>query len=192
MKRSVLLNLLAAMFLVVGLSLPAHAQKLHADLIGFREVPANSTVASGEFKAEIINDTTIAYTLTYSGLEDTVRQAHIHFGQRFVAAGISLFLCQTTLFPDPTGLAPTCPQTAEGATAVVGNLTRLNLVGPAAQGIAGSASGGTAAEFAEIIKAIRAGLTYANVHSNKFPGGEIRGQIRVIPPRKEGNRGHED
>lgn len=60
-----------------------------------------------------------------------------------------------------------------------GSLTRFNLVGPAAQGIAGGATGGTAAEFAEIITAIRAGLTYANVHTNKFPGGEIRGQIKV-------------
>ncbi|HYA30297.1 MAG TPA: CHRD domain-containing protein [Acidobacteriota bacterium] len=158
---------------------PVQAQKLHTDLKGFAEVPANSTVAHGEFQAEIINDTTIAYELTYSGLEDTVRQAHIHFGQRSVAAGISLWLCQTATNLDPTGLAPTCPQTAQGATTVKGNLTRFNLVGPSAQGIAGGATGGTAAEFAEIIAAIRAGMTYANVHSTKFPSGEIRGQIKV-------------
>ena len=32
--------------------------------------------------------------------------------------------------------------------------------------------------FAEAVRAIRSGNTYANVHSVKFPGGEIRGQIR--------------
>ncbi len=176
MKRGVLITaVLGAALLLVTFTVPAQAQKLHTDLKGFAEVPANSTVARGEFKAEIINDTTIAYELTYSGLEDTNRQAHIHFGQRFVAAGISLFLCQTTSFPDATGLAPTCPQTAQGATTVKGNLTRFNLVGPSAQGIAGGATGGTAAEFAEIVNAIRSGLTYVNVHTNKFPGGEIRG-----------------
>ena len=33
-------------------------------------------------------------------------------------------------------------------------------------------------EFAEFVRAIRAGVTYANVHSSMFPGGEIRTQIR--------------
>jgi hypothetical protein len=45
-----------------------------------------------------------------------------------------------------------------------------HVIGPAGQGIA-------AGEFAEIVRAIRAGRAYANVHSTKFPGGEIRGQI---------------
>jgi len=44
------------------------------------------------------------------------------------------------------------------------------VIGPAGQGIA-------AGEFAELLAAIRAGKTYANVHSAKFPGGEIRAQL---------------
>jgi hypothetical protein len=40
------------------------------------------------------------------------------------------------------------------------------------------AQGIAAGEFAELVKAIRARRAYANVHSLKFPGGEIRGQIR--------------
>jgi hypothetical protein len=44
-------------------------------------------------------------------------------------------------------------------------------VGPAAQGIA-------AGEFAELVRAIKAGATYVNVHSSLFPTGEIRGQIK--------------
>jgi hypothetical protein len=31
--------------------------------------------------------------------------------------------------------------------------------------------------FAEIAAAIREGVAYANVHSSKWPGGEIRGQL---------------
>lgn len=172
---------------LLGTALHSLAQdEFHTRLTGFREVPANSTAASGEFKATIINDTTIAYELTYSGLEAPITQAHIHFGQRFVAAGIALWLCQTNPppnpppnFPDPSGLAPTCPQEAQGPTTVKGNLTAANLVGPPAQGIL-EPNSDRASEFAQILKAIRAGVTYTNVHTSKFPGGEIRGQNRAV------------
>ena len=35
--------------------------------------------------------------------------------------------------------------------------------------------------FAEAVNAIEAGHTYFNIHTVAFPGGEIRGQITVIP-----------
>jgi len=155
------------------------APLLRANLKGFQEVPAVSTAATGQFRATIINGATIAYELTYSGLEGTVTQAHIHLGQKSVTGGISLWLCQTATNLDPTKLAPTCPQEAKGGTTVKGMLTAANLVGPNGQGIAGGATGGTPEEFAEALKAIRAGVTYANVHSSKVGGGEIRGQIEA-------------
>src|SRR4051794_16230609 len=97
-EREVLMKLVRVLIFalagLLGTAAGVQQNDFQANLIGFREVPANSTVASGKFKAEIINDTTIAYELTYSGLEGTVTQAHIHFGQRFVAGGISLWLCQ--------------------------------------------------------------------------------------------------
>jgi hypothetical protein len=37
-----------------------------------------------------------------------------------------------------------------------------------------------AGDLAAVITAIRAGATYANVHTNLSPGGEIRGQIRTV------------
>ena len=46
------------------------------------------------------------------------------------------------------------------------------MVGPAARGIAPG-------QIDELIRAIRAGATYVNVHSSPtYPGGEIRGQIK--------------
>ncbi len=158
--------------------------ELKATLRGFEEVSATaataavSTGASGSFQGEISEDgTNITYTLSYTGLEGNVRQAHIHLGQRSVAGNIVVFLCQTDAAKDETGLAPTCPQSGT----VSGTLTRANVTNRAnAQGIEATATqGSTAAEFAEFVSAIRAGVTYANVHSSKFPTGEIRGQIKA-------------
>jgi hypothetical protein len=46
------------------------------------------------------------------------------------------------------------------------------VIGPTGQGIAPG-------EFAELVRAIRAGATYANVHTDKHPTGEIRGHIQT-------------
>ena len=53
---------------------------------------------------------------------------------------------------------------------MTGTLEADDVIGPADQGIA-------AGEFSELVAAIRAGATYANVHSTKYPGGEIRAQL---------------
>ena len=146
----------------------AKKRKLRAELEGFQEVPAVSTTASGEFRGEINdNGTSIQYELSYSDLQGTVRQASIHFAQGDVIGGISVFLCQTVTNPDPTLLAPTCPQSGT----VTGTITAANVIATVpTQGIA-------AGELAKLVQAIREGVTYVNVHSSLFPGGEIRGQI---------------
>lgn len=135
-------------------------QKVKARLGPFGEVPAVSSTGSGEFTATV-GDDTIEYELTYAGLEGTtVVAAHIHLGQKDVNGGVSAFLCGG-------GDKPPCP--LEGT--VRGTIDADDVIGPVGQGIA-------AGELAELIAAIRAGQTYANVHTNKHPGGEIRGQIR--------------
>jgi hypothetical protein len=142
--------------------------RIEARLKGFAEVPAVSSGASGRFKARIDHASqTLSYELSYSGLEDAVRMAHIHFGQHGVNGGIMVWLCQTAAFPSPVASTPQCPQSGT----ISGTVSAADVIGPAAQGIA-------ATEFAEMVKAIGAGVAYANVHSNKFPGGEIRGQLR--------------
>ena len=153
-------------------------------LSGYEEVPVVSTTAHGEFKATISKDESeIAYELSYADLEGNVNQAHIHLGQRGVNGGISVWLCGNPQ-PPPTPPATTPPaitpppgtQLCPPSPATIsGTLTPANIVGPTGQGIDPNAN--DAAEFAELIRAIRAGNTYVNVHSSKFPGGEIRSQI---------------
>jgi hypothetical protein len=132
---------------------------LKAHLSGYQEVPSISTAAQGRFKAKI-NGSQIDFKLSYTGLEGPVRFAHIHFGQKGVNGGVSAFLCGG-------GSKPACPQSGE----VTGSIVAADVIGPANQGIA-------AGEIDELIAAMRHGVTYANVHSDAFPDGEIRGQIR--------------
>jgi hypothetical protein len=128
---------------------------------GYQENPDVSSVATGDFKASLSDDgTKLEYELSYSGLEAPVLFAHVHFGKFGVNGGVSYFLCGGSTKPAP------CPQ--EGT--VTGEIVAADVIGPAAQGIA-------AGEFAEIVAAMRAGNAYANVHTQKFPGGEIRAQI---------------
>ena len=66
------------------------------DLTGYEEVPVVNTVASGEFRARISRDEqSIEYRLSYSGLQGTVSQAHIHIAQLSVNGSIVIWLCQT-------------------------------------------------------------------------------------------------
>ncbi len=141
--------------------------KAGGKLIGYQEVPSVSTRASGTFEARIVDNARIEYTLTYKDLESAATQAHIHFGQRSVNGGISLFFCSNLTSPAPPAGTPACPATA---ATLRGTFTAANVVGPSAQGI-------LAGEFAELLAAMRAGKTYANVHSTTFPGGEIRAQL---------------
>jgi hypothetical protein len=174
MRARVLLGafvVLASVALLVAPSVAAPGGTFKADLTGFEEVPAISTDASGTFEAKIDPaGPTIEYTLSYSDIQNAFA-AHIHLGQAAVNGGVSVFLCGG-------GDKPACPAT--GGT-VTGTIDAADVIGPATQGIA-------VGELDELIEAMTAGVTYANVHTSDgvddpvgppgdFPGGEIRGQI---------------
>ena len=140
---------------------------------------AISSAATGSFQAEIDDKhSTIDYTLTYSGLESDVAQAHIHFGQRHTPGGIVVWLCQATARAPAAvaNLTPECPGARAGT--VSGTIRPEQVLAVTGQGI-------DAGEFDELLRAIRAGATYANVHTQINAPGEIRGQLR------HGGRGHD-
>jgi CHRD domain len=174
---------LLALTLAIG-ALPTAAAsdpRFATRLSGFNEVHfiaaptpalrgAVSTPARGTFEASIDERQDIVhYELTYEGLTGAVTQAHIHFGQRHTVGNIVVWLCQTEAAPAPAAVAaltPVCP--AEGT--VTGTITPAQVLEAVGQGLG-------AGEFAELLAAVRAGRTYANVHSATFPPGEIRGQL---------------
>jgi hypothetical protein len=129
-------------------------------LEGYDEVPAVSTTGRATFHARL-SGSTLEFEMSYAGLSAPATAAHIHFGQRDVNGGVSAFLCGG-------GSKPACPGGTSGS--VSGTIVAADVIGPAAQGI-------TAGEFAELVRAMVSGVTYANIHTSTFPGGEIRGQI---------------
>lgn len=160
-----------ALLVAIALALPLAAHARHnflTFLTGYQEVPSVSTAAEGVFQARAAdNGETFEFVLAYEGLQGTVQQAHIHFAQRAVNGPIVVWLCGTTTNPGPAG-TQTCPQSGQ----VRGAIGFAQVLGaPATQQLA-------AGEIQEVIRAMRAGAAYVNVHTSLSPGGEIRGQIK--------------
>ena len=173
MKHSRIMAGAAAVALLAMLGSPASAGsdddrgKLKAKLKGFEEIPTLSTPGNGEFKAKISGDEeSVEFKLSYADLESQVTQAHIHLGAKAFNGGIMVFLCSNLPSPPPGTQA--CPVPSG---TVKGTFRAADVIGPAGQGISPD-------EFEETLRAMRAGATYANVHTTLRPGGEIRGQIK--------------
>ena len=92
----------------------------------------------------------------------------MHFGSHDHNGGVAVFFCGGSTKPTP------CPNV--GGT-VTGTWVPADVVGPNAQGIEPGA-------FDELVAAIRAGHTYANVHTTRWPNGEIRGQVNNANQRE--------
>jgi hypothetical protein len=135
-------------------------------LTGYQETPQTiSTTGAGTFRAKV-KDSRIEYRLSYSDLEGNVLQSHIHLGAEATTGGISVFLC-SNLGNGPAG-TQACPGPHTGM--ITGTIVPADVIGPSGQGI-------NPGEYAELLRAIRAGATYANVHSSLYPSGEIRAQL---------------
>jgi CHRD domain len=159
-KLAVAVALLGVVMTASAAAIAGGGGKSRAHLSGFQEVPAVLSDGSGKFKARISrSEDRIDYTLSYDGLEGgNVLFAHIHIGQRLANGDVAAFLCGGGTKPDP------CP--ASGT--VTGTITPADVVPVPRQGVL---------TFDDLVEAIRAGITYANVHTVRSPQGEIRGQI---------------
>jgi hypothetical protein len=149
---------------------------ISARMRGLGEVPPTNSKAIGEFRGTISADeTSITYTLTWSGLTTLPLFSHIHFGPTKVNGGVMVFLCGG-------GGKPACTQATSGMAS--GTITGNDIVGPVPQGIDPAPNG----KFADVIRAIRTGNAYANLHTTKFPGGEVRGPVLVHREDDEGEK----
>jgi hypothetical protein len=161
---------LALLGVVGGAVATGGHRDIRETLTGYEETPATiSSTGSADFRASINRfSDEIRYKLSYRDLESAVTQAHIHFGARATSGGISVWLCGNNppITGTPAGVQP-CP--AAPAT-ITGTIGPEDVVGPTGQGIEVGA-------FDELLDAIRAGVTYANIHTVNRPTGEIRAQL---------------
>lgn len=113
--------------------------------------------ASGNATFTVNADNTVSYSITYAGLSGPPTLAHIHAA----AAGTSGGVVTPVLLPTPK------PTTTSGT--VTGSF--------AASDIQAGAGGIVKGDLNSLVAAMKAGNTYANVHTAANPAGEIRGQI---------------
>jgi CHRD domain len=154
--------------------------RLQANLSAANEVPpppAPNPAGNGTAVLTISDDEqSINYTLTYAAVNN-VTQAHIHVVNSPQLAGpIILFLCTNiglgaNVPCAGAGPIPTpqpCPQGS--SVTITGTLTAADLSCKDA-----TATSPAVPSFADAIAQIKAGDTYANVHSQANPAGDIRG-----------------
>lgn len=130
------------------------------NLSGLQEVPANGSAAAGSFQLTV-NDVadTLTFALAAFNLSGAPTASHIHFAPAGSNGGIAY---------DLLGNADSSGPVMIGPFAVPGSFGYVGSNKPA---------GGS---LADMINAAPWNY-YVNLHSQAFPGGEIRGQLAPVP-----------
>ena len=143
----------AAALPATSLSPPRVFEQFGAELTGAAERPTPvETNASGHATFMISEaDSTIGYTITVQNISD-VTHTHLHLAAPDRAG------------PPVVDLLPRTPQGKVEGTLVSGTITARDVMGEET--------------FASLVRRIRNGEGYVNVHTKAHPNGEIRGQLR--------------
>ena len=153
MKKLYLIILL----LVVGLATYSFAaeKSFKAMLVGSESVPAVETMAKGDATFTVIKDEkALSYYVTVSDIEN-VTAAHIHLGKKGENG-------------PPVALISNEKRAGKfSGTLAEGTITKKDLMGSMKD-----------KSVEDLIKKIKKGDAYLNVHTDKYPNGEIRGQIK--------------
>ncbi len=166
-----LFSLLALVLVLAALSGVAKADTLVfvTTLSGANEVPGNASPGVGN-AVVTLDGNSLTVTTNFSGLLGATTASHIHCCS---PAGANAMVATTTptFAGFPLGvMAGTYSRTLD--------LTLTSSYNPSFI----TAHGGTVARAqADFVAGLRAGQTYFNIHTNLFPGGEIRGQLQAVP-----------
>lgn len=152
-------------------------RRLVTHLRGRNEVPPHETPASGEAIFRVSDDGSVSYRLFVDDIRNPF-MSHIHIGPVAMNGPIAVWLFPSTA-PKP---GPANSGLHDGLLAE-GKFTATDFVGPLKD-----------STLAALLRAIRAGNAYVNVHTSdgtktlapgNFPGGEIRGQLGPRHPERE-------
>jgi hypothetical protein len=127
-----------------------------ADLNTTNEVPARGTGANGA-AGFTWDGTTMSFTLQIDDIA-SVTQAHIHSGAAGVNGPVRVFLFR----PATPGAFVSASDTAILSS---GSFTAADV---------------STISIDTLLAEMRAGTAYVNVHTSAFPGGEMRGQVRLL------------
>lgn len=130
-------------------------------LSGYNELPAVLTTGSGQLTIAVSSDQkSLNVTLNFSKLVGVAQSAGFYLGLPGTAGGLVAPICG--------GTTPACPTTADGTVTIA--LAANDILAIPAQGL-------TAGDIATALHALANGAIYVNVITDKFPNGEIRGQL---------------
>ena len=150
-------SILSLVTLVAGVNL-AGAQSFISNMDA-AQAGGGGRTGSGSVTLSLSGSTLSLGTGSYSGLSGNVSVAHIHGpAAPGVNAGFSYFLTPTFI--------------TLGANSGTISAGSINLV---------ANPNGTTFSVADQLTQLNSGLWYINIHSSTFGGGEIRGQITLVP-----------
>src|SRR4030066_2370708 len=154
-KVKVKLFVLLFLVLLVSIGIAAGERSFKAKLSGGKVVPPVKTTAKGEAIFQLSKEgNELTYKLTVSDI-DNVTVAHIHDG-KYGKNGPPI----VSLYTGPK------KEGKFSGTLSEGKITARDLMGQLKGKL-----------FSHFIQMIEDGHAYVNVHTDKYPGGEIRGQI---------------
>jgi hypothetical protein len=161
-----------AVFAALLLATVAHAAVIvyDANLSGPAEGPPNTSPGTG-FALVTIDTTanTMRVQVTFSGLVAGTTASHIHCCTPAPLTGTAGVATTTPTFPGfPLGVT-------SGSYDQTFDLTLASSYNPAFDGAT------PALQETTLLSGMAAGVTYLNVHSTTFPGGEIRGFLVPTP-----------
>lgn len=145
--------------LVASAAAVAQDRNFRTHLSGQEEVPPADTRAQGQATFQLSRDgLSLRFRLNVANIEN-VTQAHIHLAPAGQNGGVVVWLY-------PSAPPPVLIEGRFQGVLAAGVITAADLVG--------ALVGQT---LDDLVAEMEAGGAYVNVHTEQFPGGEIRGQI---------------